>query len=533
MLGFITTKEEWTYPDTQLANLPDGVSIHLAKNGRENIQLILEAKNESANIAVCGGEAFEIEFFQMLDVAVNYNECENEEQDGMFVITQKEYEKPYYCSRKAPFKVYEALKPIRDYILPAKDDRFALCFTIKPTANSTIGKSEITLQVNDVKINVEINVYNIEIPEESLKVTNWFDLDNMGLWHNLNMNSPEYIEMVRVYARAMRRIRQTHFFISYDPVKVVIDIEKRQFDFSHLKPIIEVFFEEGLQVMEFGNFGSKHDDLFTEEIKCCFYPEYTLSSDEGYYASVAFIQELAEFLKVNGWEKKTIFHVFDEPDVHIKGDKSMEMRKLQYMRIVSLLRKYIPESKTIEAVKTAEYKGGVDIWVPLTANYEEFKGEFDKIIDTGDEVWCYVCCVPTGQYLNRFLDIDLIKSRLIFWGCSKYRLSGYLHWGFNYAPHENFNPYEESNTPNTAFNGIYPAGDAYIVFPGKKEPYIGMRFEAQRKGAEDFELLKLIKEKDIKVYNEIINSIFLTNTEYNGDPKFFQNTRIKMLEILS
>ena len=33
--------------------------------------------------------------------------------------------------------------------------------------------------------------------------------------------------------------------------------------------------------MEFGNFGTKHDNLFTDEIKCAADPSVPLSSDEG------------------------------------------------------------------------------------------------------------------------------------------------------------------------------------------------------------------------------------------------------------
>lgn len=532
MRGFCTTLEEWLYPDQELGELPDKVVLHSAKNGRESVRLLVET-SAPLSVSVNAGSDITAEIFEMIDVNVKYNEIETEEQEGMFVITDAEFEKPSYCTRKAPFRVYEALRPVKGDTIAPRNFRIALCLTFAPNSSTASGEHTITVAIGDYVLTVALNVYDVVIPDETLKVTNWFSLDNVALRHGLEIGTPAYYDMLRLYARAMRRTRQTHFFISYDSKRVTKNREKLEFDLSYLKPIIDVFFDEGFQTMEFGNFGTKHDDYFTTEIKCAIDPTVTLSSDEGYYLNQAFIKAVADFLKENGWEKKTIFHVFDEPDVHIKSAESMELRKQQYLRVTNLLRRYIPDCKTIEAVKTTRFKGGVDIWVPLTANYEEFHDDFDKLIKAGEEVWCYVCCVPTGRYLNRFLDIDLIKSRLLFWGCSKYDLSGYLHWGFNYWPEHNYNPFEESNTPNTPFNGIYPSGDAYIVFPGDDGPWIGNRLEAQRRGAEDFELLKLIKNQYPDKYDEIVKQVFVTNTDYNADAAAFENVRIEMLKLLS
>ena len=532
MRGYCTVHEEFLYPDQALGALPEEISLHMARNGREAVRLLLDAEGrERISISVQNGEGFELEGFQMIDVGVNYNEVETEEQNGMFVITEKEYEKPAYCTRKAPFRVYEALKPIQGE-LEAKDGVFALYLNIAPKPDTSAGTYELTLSAGDCVLRLKLRVYQVEIPEESLSVTNWFNLDNIALFHGLEMGTEEYYQMVRRYAKAMRRTRQTHFFISFDPRKALVDREKLRFDFSYLKPIIEIFFSEGFRTMEFGNFGEKRESLFTDEIKCAADPQVPLSSDEGYYLTLAMVQELASFLGENGWRDKTIFHICDEPDVHVTGPEALEKRKQQYLRVVSILRRYFPGCRTIEAVKTTHFKGGVDIWVPLTANYEEFREEYDRMRDLGDEVWCYVCCVPTGHYLNRFLDIELVKSRLLFWGCSSYRLSGYLHWGFNYWPQENYDPFNESNTPNTAFNGIYPAGDAYIVYPGPDGPWLGQRLEAQRRGAEDYELLERLRVLDQAAYEELLGRAFQSNRDYEGDPKAFEELRRELLALL-
>ncbi|WP_105617129.1 DUF4091 domain-containing protein [Vallitalea okinawensis] len=537
MFGYISNKEEWLYPDMPMKELDNKIAIHTAKNGCESVKLLLKSNAESINVTVDEHSNFEVEIFEMLDVYVGYNEIEKEVQDGQFVITEKEYEKPEYCTRKAPFRVYEALKPIKD-IMYIKKNIAPICITIQPKEHVTPGVSEIKLIIKDKTpphkeecLHIEVNVYDVQIPHETLKITNWFNLDNISTYHgDLPLESKAYYDQLRAYAKVMRRLRQTHFYIMLDPRKVFN--EKGTFDFTYYKPIIEIFFQEGFETMELGPFLEKTPTLFTEELKCSFDKRLCISSDEGFYQMVDFIQEVKHFLEKNNWVKNTIFHICDEPDVHVENDHVLAKRKEDYFKVANLLKKAIPSCKIVEAVKSTEFKSAIDIWVPLTSTYEEFRESFNKMQSLGDEVWCYVCCVPTGYHLNRFLDIDLVKSRLLFWGISKFTIEGYLHWGLNQQPRRGFNVFENSNTPNEAFNGIFPSGDAFMVYPYNDQILMGMRFEAQRRGAEDYELLKVLKEKNKEAYDEIIGSTITSFSQYHADIDNFEQMRIKLLKEL-
>lgn len=76
-------------------------------------------------------------------------------------------------------------------------------------------------------------------------------------------------------------------------------------------------------------------------------------------------------------------------------------------------------------------------------------------------------------------------SRAVFWMGAFYQLSGFLHWGFNYYIGSDI--WHSACCPHKG--ALLPAGDAHIVYPGKNGPLRSMRFEAQRSGAEDYELL--------------------------------------------
>lgn len=180
--------------------------------------------------------------------------------------------------------------------------------------------------------------------------------------------------MARRYADAMRRIHQTMFYIELDS-RCVVSRSPLRFDFSYLTPLVQCFFDSGMQKMELGALlsrGFRPDgmpDMYTDSFKCAMAPELPIDSAEGYTFTVKFVQALTEWLTSYGWQDKVVFHVHDEPDIHCPDDKCLAARKRQYYLAACILRKYLPGVRIIEAVSSAEFRGGIDIWVPGTPGY--------------------------------------------------------------------------------------------------------------------------------------------------------------------
>ena len=198
----------------------------------------------------------------------------------------------------------------------------------------------------------------------------------------------------------------------------------------------------------------------------------------------------------------------------------MKRRRISYYMAANILRRYVPNARIIEAVKTTLFKSGVDVMVPLTESYQQNKEEFDGMIDAGDEVWGYTCCVPEGFWLNRFLDKELNQNRLLYWGFESCRMSGYLHWAWNQIG-GGMDPFVATSCYNpTGLGTNFPCGDAFIVYPGPmgNTPWISMRLEAQRKGMEDACLLRALREKDKAAHDALISSVFTDFEHYNPDP---------------
>ena len=540
MNGIITDRQVFLFPDSPLDAMPDALRIVSAKNGKVGVQIVFECAEESGFVRV-RGEGFELETYQMIDVPVEYNTGDGESQGGAMVILPEEC--PDYAIRKAPFRVYDCLMPAGEKI-PAKDGRVNAYICLSPKGETPAGTYALALEIaacGETHVcTIEYEVYPVVYDEDLFETTNWFAITEMEKRHGVTRGTKEFEAVVRAYARSMRRVNQKIFLLWMHE-----DLSERRahkpyhFDFEDMKPIIEIFFDEGFDTFETGGIicrGYRADgspDMYTADLKCSANPAVSVDSAEGYELLCREMEAFSSFLKKYGWEDRVLFHVMDEPDVHYKSEADLMARRMQFFMAANIVRRYLPGVKIIEAVKTTLLRGGVDIMVPITDGYESNKRAFNDAIAMGDELWTYVCCAPEGKWLNRFLDSPLLNGRLLFWGCAVNRISGYLHWGYNQfggVP----NPFEGTSAHNwTGIGTNFPCGDAFIVYPGEGGPLISMRLEAERMGAQEAALLRALREKNEAAHDALIAEVFTDFKTYESDPHKMNRVHERLLKLLS
>ncbi|HIW74826.1 MAG TPA: DUF4091 domain-containing protein [Firmicutes bacterium] len=540
MEGALTAREEFLFPDQPLAPLPGSLRLPTARNGRPGIQLLLRTAAPEA-VLTLSGEGFRPEWFQMLPVPVEYNTGDGTEQGGAMVLEDRPAHCPPYAVRLAPFRVYDCLRPAPDGRVPGGDGVAAAYICLVPQEGLPAGEYRLSLHAQCGRERydcvITVRVYDVEIPQDAFPVTNWFSLDAIRRCHRVEDGTPAYYAMVGRYAALMRRVHQTMFYIELDG-RCLASRAPCRFDFSYLRPLISCFFAQGFQTLEIGPLLSRGflpdgmPDMYTAVFRCAAAPDVPVDTAEGYALLAAFVRELAGFLRDNGWAGRTVFHIHDEPDVHCPDERTLASRQRQYLLAAGLLRRYLPGARVIEAVKTPSFRGGVDIWVPVTDSYEERKADFDRLAALGEEVWTYVCCTPEGRWLNRFLDSPLLRGRLLFWGCAANRLGGFLHWGFNQFP-PGMDPFRGTSCPNhTGIGTDFPCGDAFLAYPGTDGPWPGMRLEAARRGAEDAALLRLLRQRDEAAHDRLAARVFTDNATYDDDPGRFERVFEELLRLL-
>jgi hypothetical protein len=181
----------------------------------------------------------------------------------------------------------------------------------------------------------------------------------------------------------------------------------------------------------------------------------------------------------------------------------------------------------------------VNIWVPQLNFLSDSIDFYKKRQAKGDEVWFYTCIYPQGKYPNRFIDQQLIQTRLLHWINFKYGITGYLHWGYNHWSNGGTDtpdwksPYGETSVVNGDAGQILPGGDSWIVYPGEKMLYPSMRLEAMRDGIVDYELLKMFKGRYPEEADRMVQSTITHMKRFNSSIQDLCNKRRMMLEKLS
>ena len=173
-----------------------------------------------------------------------------------------------------------------------------------------------------------------------------------------------------------------------------------------------------------------------------------------------------------------------------------------------------------------ELCGYVDQYIPRIEVYEEGKDYYLERQRTGDQVWCYSCCYPFVMgWMNKFIDLPPIYSRLMKWACFTHGITGFLHWGFNYW--------------GISLYGLHPdarfKGDGFIVYPDAENNSLMLSARGLNTidGLQDWELLSLLQKKNPAAAKAIARRVAYGFTDLHTDPLSLEAARTEVLTLLS
>ncbi len=389
----------------------------------------------------------------------------------------------------------------------------------------------------------EIEVFKPVIEKTSLWVTNWFFLDRL---HYLNNNEPVekhsdlYWDLSRAMAKTLADYRQNVAMISpFDHTGFTYENGSWNFDFSNFNLMVNLFIDEGvIGRLEGGHFGSRLDGdwlgpfglfvpVFDDEEKDK--ELLPLSNPKTLEFYTAFLPAFVENIKANGWEEQYIQHIADEPI-----DENVDT----YIEISKFLKSLVPDLLVIEACHTHQLENMIDIWVPQMNFLKDGLDFYADRQTKGDEAWYYTCLAPKGEWANRFVELPLIKTRLLHWVNFKYDIPGYLHWGFNFWGSNSGivtgeDPYDDVSGMIVSSGNILPGGDCWITYPGYKTIYPSIRLEAMRDGIVDYELLLMYSEKFPDKAKTMVGTTVYGFEHYDINIGEFRKKRRELLQDLS
>jgi len=364
----------------------------------------------------------------------------------------------------------------------------------------------------ELKASVDVRSLVIE-PRKDFPVTHWWRPEDIYEYYHVEPWSDEWYALAKPYLENMLVHGSDVFFVPaiyprreyiVRPAQLLRVTETSpnqfEFDFAEVKRFIDFAKECGFESFEWPHFwiywGVEHPMRVYHWVDGKAVEFWPLDED-GFGARYMsflrqFIPELKKFLIEEDILDKSYFHISDEPS----GTEAFE----RYTKARRILKELAPWMKVMDALSELQYgeTGIVDYPIPVVDKAQAY-------VDAGIPHWVYYCCVPRGEWLNRFLDTPLTKIRMSGWLFYKMDARGFLHWGYNYwhkAEQEALvDPFTDATSDNAPW---FPSGDPFVVYPGTDGPIDSIRWEVFAESLEDYAMLQTIGiKRDDPLLSEI------------------------------
>lgn len=172
----------------------------------------------------------------------------------------------------------------------------------------------------------------------------------------------------------------------------------------------------------------------------------------------------------------------------------------------NILKSCVNGYKIIDAVSDLElYKHNITEYpIPAINCAEKFYSAGVK------ERWLYYSCANNKEVPNRYIAMPSHRNRIIGLQFYKFRVDGFLYWGFNFY-NSGLSDFKINPFAVTDAFGLMPAGDAFSVYPASNGPIESIRSAVFYDALSDLaacELLEALAGRDavlsiIEKYGEI------------------------------
>ena len=383
-----------------------------------------------------------------------------------------------------------------------------------------------------------VDVIDAALPSQKLLFAQWFHADCLANYYHVEKWSDAHFDIIEKFARTGKKNGFKMLFTPlvsppldnvYDTRDLQLaDVEKTEdgyrFGWDKLDRYIAIADRAGIEYLEIGH-------LFTQGGAACatkvmgtvngeyvrLFPKETPCDDPEYTKFLrAMLSSFLAHMKARGDDTRCYFHISDEPN-----GEQLEC----YMRAKATVADLLEGYPIMDALSHYQYyeTGAVAKPIVLLDHLHEF-------IEHGVEnLWTYNCCAPDRFYSNRFLSMTLSRNRSISLLLYKFRIEGFLHWGYNFYNNSGsadcINPFLD-----TGSGDMFPSGDPFSVYPGDGgEPLESMRLLTFHEALQDlsaYALCETLYSRDevIAVLEEEIGGEIKTTT-YINDAAAMQRLR--------
>ncbi|WNQ12220.1 DUF4091 domain-containing protein [Paenibacillus aurantius] len=350
----------------------------------------------------------------------------------------------------------------------------------------------------------ELQVMDAALPDQTLIHTEWFHCDCLAHYYGVEVFSEAHWQLMERYVETAVRhgINMILTPLFTPPLDTqeggerltvqLVDVKKEgaayRFDFTRLGRWIDMGQRAGIRYFEFSHlftqWGAKHAPKIMAEEEGEYRRIFGWDTDatgEAYKSFLGqFLPALVAYLREQKVEKRSYFHISDEPF----------LEHMPWYRSASeLMQAHLGDFPIIDALTNYEYyeQGLVKRPIPTNDHVELF-------LERGvPELWTYYACVQYRKVSNRFFHMPSARNRIIGIQLYKFQIAGFLHWGYNFWNSQYslkpIDPYRVTDAGRS-----FPSGDAFLVYPGEDGfPVESIRMEVFFEALQDMRALQLLE----------------------------------------
>ena len=322
----------------------------------------------------------------------------------------------------------------------------------------------------------DLTVSPAALPPQTLLHTEWFHADCLADYYRVPVRSEAWWQIVGRFlataaAHGVNLVLTPVFTPPLDTAVggerttvQLVDVRRDQdgwsFDLTALKRWVDLARDSGIANLEIAHLFTQWGARATPKIMAWtenglerVFGWDTPADSPAYRAFLeVFLPRLVASLDEWGLAGHVYFHISDEPSL-----KDLASYQAARDLVVPLIGDY----PVIDALSDFTFYQTGAVTHPIPAN-----NHIEPFLEANvPGLWTYYCCGQHQVVSNRFMAMPSARCRILGVQLYRYRIEGFLHWGYNFYNSQYsvrpLNPYVENDA-----DGAFPAGDAFLVYPG-------------------------------------------------------------------
>lgn len=394
------------------------------------------------------------------------------------------------------------------YLLNAGITPKAVLVTLNPDSELLdAGKHTITCELIPLsgaggeEVTLDFEIIDAILPEQTECCTNWFHVDSLCDFYNVEPYSERFYELFRSFiSNASKHRMNTLLLPAFTPALdtligharrnvQLVDIKRGEsgweFGFDRLSCFMRTASDCGISCFEhchlFSQWGAAHaPNIYDTDGNLLFGWDTDAAGDEYVGFIRAYLKAFIAFARSEGYEdKQLLFHISDEPTL-----KQLDGYKKAHDTIADLIDGF----DQIDALSDVDFysTGLVKTPVAFVAEAEKFEGKCPRF-------WLYYTCGTYAKLCtNRLITNTAARTRVLGLQMYNYKAAGFLQWGYNYYYDRMSEGWFDPKVDPDGYKLI--PGCSYLCYPESDGAVPALREIHMREAFDDLRALKLLEK---------------------------------------